>query len=69
VLKPGGAFAFRDLFLIKQTYGDVDELVKTMGGWGIEKVEFIRTRDVPFIPRALKLPFMVGTIGIIAGKK
>ncbi len=69
VVKKGGIFVFQDLFLIKQTYGDTDDLVRTIKGWGIENAEFTKTRDEPFIPRALKLPFMVGTIGIIAGKK
>lgn len=69
VVKKGGIFVFQDLFLIKQAYGDTDDLVRTIRGWGIEKAEFIKTRDEPFIPRALKLPFMVGTIGIITGKK
>ncbi len=69
VLKKGGKFTFQDLFLLKPTYGTPDDLAKTIQGWGIEKVEFIKTRDEPFIPRALKLPFMVGTIGIFAGKK
>jgi|SRR5271157_513732 len=69
VVKKGGVFAFQDLFLIKQTYGDTDDLVKTIESWGIKKVEFVKTRDASFIPRALKLPFMVGTIGIIAGVK
>jgi hypothetical protein len=38
-------------------------------GWGIKKAEFIKTRDEPFIPGVLKLPFMVGTIGLIKGEK
>ena len=69
VVKKGGIFVFQDLFLIKQAYGDTDDLVRTIKGWGIENAEFIKTRDEPFIPRALKLPFMVGTMGIITGKK
>lgn len=69
VIKKGGIFVFQDLFLIKQAYGDTDDLVRTIKGWGIEQAEFIKTRDEPFIPRALKLPFMVGTMGIISGKK
>ena len=69
VLKKGGKFSFQDLFLEKHTYGDAEDLVRTIQGWGITNVEFVKTRDVPFIPRALKLPFMVGTIGIIAGIK
>ena len=69
VLKKGGVFVFQDLFLIKPAYGDIDDLVNTIKGWGIDDAKFIKTKDEPFIPRALKLPFMVGTMGIIAGKK
>jgi len=69
VVKKGGKFAFQDLFLMKQTYGNVDDLIGGIRSWGLRRVEFVRTRDVPFIPTALKLPFMVGTIGIIAGEK
>jgi SAM-dependent methyltransferase len=69
VVKKGGKFAFQDLFLLKQVYGDVNELVETIRSWGISKVEFVDTRSAPFIPRALKLPFMAGRIGIIRGEK
>jgi ubiquinone/menaquinone biosynthesis C-methylase UbiE len=69
VVKKGGKFAFQDLFLEKHLYGDTDELVTTIKSWGITKVEFIETRNASFIPIALKLPFMVGKIGIIKGEK
>lgn len=69
VVKKGGKFAFQDLFLLKQVYGDVDELVETIESWGIAKVEFVETRNESFIPAALKLPFMMGRIGIIKGEK
>jgi len=44
-------------------------LVAAIKGWGISKVEFVETKNAPFIPSALKLPFMVGRIGIIKGEK
>jgi SAM-dependent methyltransferase len=69
VVKKGGKFAFQDLFLLKQVYGDTDELVATIKNWGITKVEFVETRNAPYIPTALKLPFMVGRLGIIKGEK
>jgi ubiquinone/menaquinone biosynthesis C-methylase UbiE len=69
VVKKGGKFSFQDLFLIKSTYGDPADLVNAIKSWGIEKVEFIDTHDEAFIPGPLKLPFMVGTIGIIRGEK
>jgi SAM-dependent methyltransferase len=69
VLKPGGSFAFQDLFLWKQIYGEPDELVKTVRDWGTGEVEFINTSKSPFLPAAVKLPFMVGTIALLKGKK
>jgi ubiquinone/menaquinone biosynthesis C-methylase UbiE len=69
VVKKGGKFAFQDLFYLKQFYGTPDELVATLKSWGITKIEFIETRNASFIPAALKLPFMVGRIGIISGEK
>jgi SAM-dependent methyltransferase len=69
VLKKGGRFAFHDEFLIKKMYGDPDALVSTIKSWGIAKVEFIETRDLPFIPRLLKAPFILGTMAMIRGEK
>jgi SAM-dependent methyltransferase len=69
VVKKGGKFAFQDLFLLKRVYGDRDELMRTIRGWGVRKVEFVETRDSAFIPMALKLTFMLGTKGLIIGEK
>ena len=69
VVKKGGGFSFQDIFLFKQVYGDIDQLLGCIKSWGIEKVEFIETRNAPFIPVALKLPFMLGQMGIIKGIK
>lgn len=69
VVKKGGAFAFQDLFLAKSLYGDIDDLLETIRGWGIREVNFENTSKNKFIPGFLKLPFMVGFIGIIYGKK
>jgi ubiquinone/menaquinone biosynthesis C-methylase UbiE len=69
VVKTGGAFAFQDLFLLKRQSGEVDDLVAMIKSWGIKDVAFADTSDSEFIPKALRLPFMVGRIGIIYGKK
>jgi len=69
MVKPGGKFAFQDLFLVEAIFGDPDELVSLVKSWGIRKVEFVRTCDEPFIPALLKLPFMIGRIGILYGEK
>lgn len=69
VLQDGGCFIFQDLFLWTQVYGDVDVLLETIRSWGIETVELADTSVSDFIPRVLKLPFMLGTIAILQGKK
>jgi SAM-dependent methyltransferase len=69
VVKKGGKFAFQDLFSLKQLYGTPQELVETIKSWGVAEVEFVETRNAPFIPSALKLPLMMGRIGLIRGKK
>lgn len=69
VVKEGGTFVFQDLFLWKQVYGEVNDLLETMRNWGIETVDFVDTSALPFVPRALKLPFMLGTAAIACGSK
>jgi SAM-dependent methyltransferase len=69
VVRKGGWFIFQDLFLWKRVYGEVDDLLKTIRSLGIETVELVNTSDSDFIPTALKLPFMLGTVGIIFGRK
>ena len=69
VVKKGGKFAFQDEFLVRKIYGNPDDLFAAIRSWGISKVEFVKTCDAQFIPRALKLPLFLGTIAIIAGEK
>jgi len=69
VVKKGGVFSFQDLFLVNKFYGEMAELLETIQSWGVENVELVKTNDLDFIPGALKLPFMVGEIGIIYGRK
>jgi len=69
VVKKGGVFSFQDLFLVKKIYGETGDLLEEIKSWGVESVELARTNNSDFIPWALKLPFMVGEIGIIYGKK
>jgi ubiquinone/menaquinone biosynthesis C-methylase UbiE len=69
VLKPSGKFVLQDLFLLKSYFGTSEELVKLVHNWGVSEVEFIRTCDQPFIPKWIKLPFMVGTLAILRGRK
>jgi SAM-dependent methyltransferase len=69
VVKKGGKFAFQDLFQEKHIYGEMDDLLAAVKRWGVTKVTFVETGDAPFIPNALKLPFMVGPLGILYGEK
>lgn len=69
VLKKGGLFVFQDIFLSKRMYGEPQDLVPTIKNWGIQDIKFVNTSDQKFIPRAMKLPFMVGQIGVIYGRK
>ena len=69
VLRKGGKFALQDLFYIQRYYGKSEELVATIRKWGVERIELVETRRSPFIPPALKLPFMVGTLGLMVGEK
>ena len=69
VLEPGGAFAFQDLFRQKSGFGEIDDLLAAVRGWGVSSVEFIDTGKSEFIPGALRLPFMVGSMGILHGRK
>jgi len=69
VLKKGGLFVFQDLFLWRRVYGEVADLLGEIRAWGVERVDIVPTNDSDFIPQALKLPFMVGTIAIVHGTK
>jgi ubiquinone/menaquinone biosynthesis C-methylase UbiE len=69
VLKKGGSFVFQDLFLLKRVYGEPEDFLATVRTWGIDEVKFLNTSSQSFIPGPMKLPFMVGQIGIISGRK
>jgi len=69
VLKEGGRFVLQDLFLWKTVFGDVDDLLDRIRSWQLAMVELIPMNNAEYIPPALKLPFMVGTIAIVRGVK
>jgi SAM-dependent methyltransferase len=69
VLKKGGKFVLQDLFYIERMFGKPDDLLRTIKSWDIVKIDFVSTKDSSFIPAALKLPFMVGTLALIKGEK
>ncbi len=69
VVKKGRWFVLQDLLLWKQVYGEAHDLLDTIRSWEIESVELVDTSASGFIPKALKLPFMLGTVGLVYGRK
>ncbi len=69
VVKKGGRFAFQDLLKLKAYFGTKDELIAYIEDLGVKEVHFEDTSKSSFIPRALKLSFMTGALGIIYGIK
>ena len=69
VIRKGGAFAFQDMFLNKELYGDVDTLLATIRSWGIEEVHFVETGAVLNLPRLLRHPRVLGNAALIYGRK
>ncbi len=69
VVKKGGRFVFQDLFLLESCFGKMDGFVAFLKSSGIQEVAFVETGKSAFIPGALKLPFMVGTLGLLYGVK
>lgn len=45
------------------------QLISIIKSWGVARVEFVRTHEQSFIPTPLKLPFVLGTIGMVFGEK
>jgi SAM-dependent methyltransferase len=69
IVKPNGSFVFQDIFLSTSYHCNIDDLINEVISWGIKDVTFVDTSKSNFIPKALRLPFMVGKIGIIHGIK
>lgn len=69
VVKPGGVFAFQDLFLLRRYFGTTEELVAALKKTSVQEVYFEDTSNATYIPKALKLPFMIGTLGLLYGVK
>jgi ubiquinone/menaquinone biosynthesis C-methylase UbiE len=69
VVKKDGVFAFHDLFLRKDLYGDIQEFVDILKSEGISEVHFVQSSNEKFIPDILKIPSMLGSIGLLYGRK
>ncbi|MCK9287050.1 MAG: hypothetical protein PHU24_07140 [Sphaerochaetaceae bacterium] len=47
----------------------MDQLLKSVVVMGIKKVQFVITSESSWIPKTLRLPFMLGPQGLIHGEK
>ena len=69
VVKPGGYFVFHDLFQSNYYYGNTNDLINELETLGVKNIKFVDTSKSAFIPKALRLPCMIGKIGMIYGEK
>jgi len=53
VIRKGGVFSFQDIFPWKRIYGDLEDLLETIRGWGVESVQFVNSCDLVKIPKLL----------------
>ena len=68
VVKPGGAFAFEDVFFSKTHYPDREALLKELST-DVAELHFVDTRQNDFVPIFLRTPLVAGQMGLIFGVK
>lgn len=69
VLKPGGAFAFQDMFFDPRFYGDPDLFLKTVRDWSLAEVQLVRLDTRIAIPRLMRTRRALGAAGLLTGRK
>jgi SAM-dependent methyltransferase len=69
VIRKGGSFAFQDMFLDTQLYGDTSALLDAIHSWGVEEVYFVETGKILNLPRLLRHPRVLGKAALIYGRK
>jgi SAM-dependent methyltransferase len=69
VLKKSGVFVFHDLFYTEKYYGKSDDLLTELRTDELTNIDLKRTSHLDFVPRYMRIPFMLGDIGILYGKK
>jgi len=67
VLKKGGVFSLQDILKSKRKFGDIEELIRDIKGWGVEEVNFIETAHEIPMSNFLKIEFK--TMGLLYGIK
>lgn len=69
VIKPGGAFAFQDLFGQKKVYGDMEEFLQELQKEGlVREIHYIANiENKASVPSFIQTPWMVKDAGLIYG--
>lgn len=68
VVKPGGYFAFEDVFYSKRVYGDMDKFVEALKPY-VDEIHFEDMRKPDYAPKFLNTPLILGQMGMIWGRK
>ena len=71
VVKPGGSFAFQDMFGQKGLYGDMEEFIADLKKRGIvSEIHYIpNIENNDFVPNFVTAPWMIKDAGLIYGVK
>jgi len=67
VLKKGGAFSLQDTLKNEKKFGNIEELIRDIKGWGVQEIHFIETAHEIPMPNLLK--FELKTMGLLYGIK
>ena len=69
VVKPGGAFAFQDMFGQKQVYGDMEEFTEELRKEGmVKEIHYIpHVEKKAAVPAFVTAPWMIKDAGLIYG--
>ncbi|MEA4847275.1 MAG: class I SAM-dependent methyltransferase [Clostridiaceae bacterium] len=68
VVRPGGAFAFEDVFFSKTYYPGPEALLAELSA-EVSEIHFVDTRKNGFVPPFLRTPLVSGQMGLICGVK
>jgi SAM-dependent methyltransferase len=69
VLAKGGSFAFQDMFLNTDLYGEIPTMIESLRQAGITSVEFILCDKLLNIPPLLRHHRVLGYAGLLFGRK